>query len=167
MEKAKLKSFDIGIEKYEDLIRRFFIDVDNYILYEVEKSPNKNVNNIMSTRILIETDLQDLINKLIYLRKDCFDKVELEKIIKKIKDIYIRPNAFIKPETIDQSAFLAFRDVINGICDYAMQPIARPELINGPLVKWAIARNTDKKKQLLYRTIPVAWVIKKEYGHSL
>jgi len=108
-----------------------------------------------------------LLGKLISLRKTGFNQLELDKIVREIKFIDVSPMTFEKPGYIDLSTFIAFRNVVNGLCDYFSSPVARPEMMLKPLHEWAVViakANGKNAKSFVYKYLPMSVVMKREYG---
>ena len=157
MNKVEFKSYEIEIEKYEDLIKKFFYDACVFGGNNVIEDYNKILQ------------IERLIEKLIELRKTGFKQLELDKIVREIKFIDVSPMTFERPGYIDLTTFIAFRNVVNGLSDYFSSPVARPEMILKPLHKWAVVIakvNGENVKSFVYKYLPMSVVMKREYGIS-
>ena len=65
-------------------------------------------------------------------------------------------NAFVKPESSDNRALVAYRDVLRGICEYYTLPVQNPATILSAIKTWKIITADSRIKSFKYQISPLS-----------
>lgn len=157
---------DIKANFVESTIKAFFASVYRYA------SENSKLYTKVSDLQAIDTQgevvkaQEKQIMEMVATRKKGFDAYTLNKMAYNITTMEF-PGAyqmFMKPKNIDNSALVAYRDVIRGITDYLYYN-QEPEVFLRPLKKWNYVISDNQMKDLIYPFLPLKHFVVKEDQH--
>lgn len=154
---------DIKAKFVESTIKAFFASVYRYA------SENSKLYTKVSDLQAIDTQgevvkaQEKQIMEMVATRKKGFDAYTLNKMAYNITTMEF-PGAyqmFMKPKNIDNSALVAYRDVIRGITDYLYYN-QEPEVFLRPLKKWNYVISDNQMKDLIYPFLPLKHFVVKD-----
>lgn len=143
-------------QDYTKTINAFFAWVYGYIdnikdLYEKDEEKK----SIYKTEQQIKR-VESLVMKLIETRKTKpYDARILNDLVWEITTGEYTALAFMKPGSVDNSALVAYRDVLRGIGEYYSLPVQQKEKLLRPIKKWYYVTSTNKLKNLIYPFMPL------------
>ena len=109
-------------------------------------------------------EVEKQVYKLIQKRKEkIYDANGLREIENKIilQGYDNNLKVFSKPGVTDNSLFLAYRDVVNGICDYYVLPVQEREKLLRPLKRWKYLTSKDKLKDFKFPFLSLSHFVEK------
>ena len=142
-------------------IKEFFKSVQSYIGTNLVLYTKENdLNAIKAQRDIIKSQEKQIM-EMIEIRKKVFDAYKINKMAWEVRTVECPGyQAFIKPNSVDNSALVAYRDVINGITEYIYYN-DRPDAFLAPLKNWYYTISKRKLKDFVYPFIPLKHFIVK------
>ena len=151
-------------ENIELTIREFFVSVYTYMAKNLRLYTKESDKEDIALQGKIVDAQEKQIAGMIFDRKLSFDAYKLDKEAQDVKNagssLY---KAFIKPGSVDNSALVAYRDVISGITDYIYYN-DKPESFLEPLKRWNYVISNRKGKNLIYPFLPLKHFVVKGKG---
>lgn len=142
-------------ERIESTIKAFFQSVYGYIS-ENSKLYTKvaDLQAIDAQGEIIKDQERQIMYMIIEKQKDC-DAYKLREMQFNITTVNFPGfQAFVKPNSVDNSALVAYRDVINGITEYIYYGL-REEVFLKPLKQWYYVISNRPMKDLVYPFLPL------------
>lgn len=159
---------DIKAKFVESTIKAFFASV--YYRYIPKNSKLytevKDLQAIDAQAEVIKQQ-EEQIMAMLETRKKGFDAHTLNKMAYDITTMEFpgEYQAFLKPKNnSDNSALVAYRDVIRGITDYLYYN-QNPEVFLRPLKKWNYVISDNQMKDLIYPFLPLKHFVVKDVQH--
>jgi len=145
----------------ETTINAFFKSVYDYIAKNSALYSQKSDKQAIEAQTEIIKNQERNIAKMIYERKLDFDAYKLNNTAWEIKSAGCPGyQAFMKPGSVDNSALVAYREVINGITEYIYYGL-REEVLLKPLKQWNYVISNRPLKDLVYPFMPLKHFIVK------
>lgn len=157
---------DIKAKFVESTIKAFFASVYRYAYKNSKLYTKVSDLQAIDTQGEVVKAQEKQIMEMVATRKKGFDAYTLNKMAYNITTMEF-PGAyqmFMKPKNIDNSALVAYRDVIRGITDYLYYN-QEPEVFLRPLKKWNYVISDNQMKDLIYPFLPLKHFVVKEDQH--
>ena len=148
-------------ERIESTIKAFFQSVYGYIS-ENSKLYTKvaDLQAIDAQGEIIKDQERQIMYMIIEKQKDC-DAYKLREMQFNITTVnFSGYQAFVKPNSVDNSVLVAYRDVINGITEYVYYGL-REEVLLKPLKQWYYVISKHPMKDVIFSFLPLKHFIAK------
>ncbi|MBR4625378.1 MAG: hypothetical protein IKO56_07580 [Alphaproteobacteria bacterium] len=151
-------------QDYTMTIRAFFASVYEYAnkmksLYEKpeeKKSIAETISKIKGVEKMVLQLIKERTTKP-------YDARILGDLAYKLKTEDYTYMAFVKPKSVDNSALIAYREVLNGIGDYYGLPIQQHEKLLRPIKHWKYITATSLIEKVKNKISPLSNFVMKDY----
>ena len=150
---------------FKQTIKAFFASVYEYNekMKDLYNAPidKKHIDNVKEEIKSVEK----MIFQLIELRetKPYDARILSELAYKIVTSHYSSTNAFIKPNSYNNDALIAYRGVIEGITEYYSLPVKQEEKILRPIKNWKYITADGFLKKAQNKLTPLSGFIMKDY----
>lgn len=154
-------------KRIESTIKAFFQSVYGYIS-ENSKLYTKvaDLQAIDAQGEIIKDQERQIMYMIIEKQKDC-DAYKLREMQFNITTVnFSGYKAFVKPGSVDNSALVAYRDVVRGITEYLYYGL-REEMFLKPLKQWYYVISDRPMKDLVYPFLPLKHFMVKDVNQNI
>ena len=150
-------------QDYVQTIKAFFASVVEFTTHMASFYKDSEEKNSIYDTVNKIKDVEKQVLKLIEERTNKpYDARVLNDMVWKLTTVNYSPFAFMKPNSVDNSPMIAYRDVLRGIGEYYGLPIQQKEKLLRPLKKWYYTVSTNKMKNFIYPFLPLKHFVLKD-----